>query len=103
MEILPIDITGLVAVILGISTVLVPVIGLTARYALKPTVEALARLFESKSTEEAVRILERRMELQEQEIAMLNQTVRSLTEAQDFERRLAAPSGPSGGTDSPVG
>ena len=91
MQVLPIDVTSLVAVILGISIVLVPVIGLTARYALSPTVQALAKLFESKSTEETVRILERRMELQEQEMAMLSQTVRSLTEGREFERQLASP------------
>jgi hypothetical protein len=91
MQLLPIDLTSLVAVILGISIVLVPVIGLTARYALSPTVQALAKLFESKGTEEAVRILERRMELQEQEIAVLTHTLRSLTEGREFERQLAAP------------
>jgi hypothetical protein len=91
MQLLPIDLTSLVAVILGISIVLVPVIGLTARYALSPTVQALARLFESKSTEDTVRILERRLELQEQEIALLSQTVRGLAEGRDFERQLAAP------------
>lgn len=52
MQILPIDITALVATILGISIVLIPVLGLTARYALNPTVEALSRLFESRSSEE---------------------------------------------------
>ena len=40
MQIAPIDLTALVATILGISIVLVPVIGLTARFALAPTVEA---------------------------------------------------------------
>ena len=102
MQLMPIDLTSLVAVILGISIVLVPVIGLTARYALSPTVQALAKLFESKGTEEAVRILERRIELQEQEIAMLSQTVQSLSEGRDFERQLAAPPkaapGPGGGS-----
>lgn len=88
MQILPIDITALVATILGISIVLIPVLGLTARYALNPTVEALSRLFESRSSEEQLRILERRLELQEQEIAMLSQTVRSLSEAHDFDRAL---------------
>jgi hypothetical protein len=89
---LPIDLTSLVAVVLGISIVLVPVIGLTARYALSPTVEAFAKLFETKSNDETLRILERRMELQEQEIALLAQTIRSLSDAQEFERKLAAPS-----------
>jgi hypothetical protein len=94
VQMLPIDLTSLVAVVLGISIVLIPVIGLTARYALSPTVEAFARLFETKGNDEAIRILERRMELQEQEIAMLSQTVRSLNEAQEFERKLAAPPSP---------
>ena len=91
MQILPVDIIELAAVVLGISVVLVPVIGVTARFALSPTVEALVRLFDTKSTEETVRILERRLELQEQEIALLNQTVRQLKDATDFDRQLAAP------------
>lgn len=91
MQILPVDLVSLVATILGISIVLVPVLGLTARFALNPAVEALAKLFESRGHEEALSILERRVELQEQEIAMLHQTVRGLAEAQEFERRLAAP------------
>jgi hypothetical protein len=96
MQILPVDIVALVATILGISIVLVPVLGLTARYALKPAVEALAKVFEARNQDDTIAILERRMELQEQEISMLNQTVRGLIEAQDFERRLAAPNGESG-------
>lgn len=93
MQILPVDLTALVATILGISIVLIPVIGVTARFALKPTVEALGRLFESRNTEESLLILERRIELQEQEIDALRSAVRSLTEARDFERQLAAPPG----------
>ena len=91
MQILPIDLTSLVATILGISIVLVPVIGLTARFALKPVVEALAKVFEGRGEGEAMRILERRVELQEQEIMMLHQTVRSLNDAREFDRRLLAP------------
>ncbi|MDH3271122.1 MAG: hypothetical protein OEN56_07320 [Gemmatimonadota bacterium] len=94
MQILPIDVTGLVAVVLGISIVLIPVLGATARFALSPVVEALAKLFEARGADEHLRILERRVELQEQEIAMLSQTVRSLSEARDFDRALG--SGPPG-------
>ena len=102
MQILPIDLTSLVATILGISIVLVPVIGLTARFALKPVVEALAKVFEGRGEEEAMRILERRVELQEQEIMMLHQTVRSLNDAREFDRRLSAPEqAPTGQTPSP--
>jgi hypothetical protein len=35
----PIDLTSLVAVFTGISIFLIPMIGLTARFALKPTVQ----------------------------------------------------------------
>jgi len=63
MQVLPVDLVALVSVILGISVVLVPVIGLTARFALKPVVEALGRVFESRSSDESLRVLERRMEL----------------------------------------
>ncbi len=91
MEVLPIDLTGLVAVVLGISIVLVPVIGLTARYALSPTVEALSRLFETRGADETMRLLERRLELQEQELSMLHQTVRHLSDGREFDRQLNPP------------
>ena len=65
MQIEPIDLTAVISVIMGISVVLIPVIGLTARFALKPTVEALTRVFESRSTNEAIQILERRVSLLE--------------------------------------
>jgi hypothetical protein len=94
MQILPIDLTALVSVILGISIVLVPVIGLTARFALKPAVEAIARLFESRELDETVRILERRVELQEHQLEALQASVQQLSEARDFDRQLAAPRAP---------
>lgn len=102
MQIMPIDLTSLVATILGISIVLIPVIGLTARFALKPVVEALSRLFETRSGSERLQILERRIELQEQQIEALQQSLRSLGEAREFDRQLAAPPSGAGrpGTDA---
>ena len=91
MQILPIDLVALVSSILGISIVLVPVIGLTARYALKPLVEALAKVFEARELDESVKILERRVELQEHQIESLQESFKQLTEAREFERQLAAP------------
>ena len=90
MQILPVDLTSLVAVILGISIVLIPVMGLTARFALQPVVTALAKVFDVRDSEETLRIIERRVELQEQEIDMLRQALRSLTEGREFERQLAS-------------
>lgn len=88
MQILPIDLTALVATILGISIVLIPVIGLTARYALKPTVEALGRLLEHKGLDDTLNLLERRLDLQEQLIRALQENVEDLTEEHRAERPL---------------
>lgn len=99
MQVLPVDLVALVSVILGISVVLVPVIGLTARFALKPVVEALGRVFESRSSDESLRVLERRMELQEQQMDALLAAMKQITETQDFDRQLAAsrPADPAAG------
>ena len=110
MQLEPVNLVALVGTILGISIVLIPVIGVTARFALNPVVDALSKLFDVKNSDETLRILERRLELQEQEISVLNQAVQSLTEAHDFERQLAAPSKVEGADsdqrgphDSPAG
>jgi len=67
---------------------LVPVIGLTARFALKPIVEALSRFFGKKGSDEAVSILERRMALMEQQ---LESSVQRIADTADFDHNLAAP------------
>jgi hypothetical protein len=90
MQILPIDLTALVAVIMGVSIVLVPVIGLTARFALKPTVEALGRFFDHKGLDESVHIMERRMALMEQQIESLESSVQRIAEVTDFHNALDA-------------
>ncbi len=95
MPVAPIDLVSLVAVIMGISVVLIPVIGLTARFALKPTVEALGRFFETKGSEEIVRILERRVALLEQQVEHLEGTQARLEEVSEFNKELA--SGSEGG------
>jgi hypothetical protein len=46
MEVMPIELTGLIGTIGGILIVLIPVAGLTARFALKPIVEAITRVRE---------------------------------------------------------
>ena len=95
MEIAPIDLTALAAVILGISTVLIPIIGLTARFALKPTVEALSKFFETKGQQETVAILERRQALLEAQVEQMESTVRRLGEEREFDRQLESGSGTS--------
>lgn len=88
MDVMPVDLTALLAVFMGISIVLVPVIGITARFALKPTVEALSRLFEHRGMEDTVAILERRMALLEQQMESLDGSVKRLAEVAEFHREL---------------
>ncbi|MFO8175773.1 MAG: hypothetical protein ACQET1_07920 [Gemmatimonadota bacterium] len=95
MQILPIDVTAIVAVVMGISIVLVPVIGLTARFALKPTVEALSRVFESKGTEESVQMLEQRLSLMEQQLDAMESSLRRIEETSRFDAQLRAESEPA--------
>jgi hypothetical protein len=90
MDVLPIDLTALLAVFMGISIVLVPVIGITARFALKPTVEALARLFERRGMEETMAIMERRMALLEQQMESLDGSVKRIAEVAEFHRALGS-------------
>jgi hypothetical protein len=88
MEVMPVDLTAIVAIVMGISVILVPVIGLTARFALKPLVESLGHFFQSRNVEESVRILERRMGLLEQHLETMETTLLRLSEAAEFHRDL---------------
>lgn len=45
MEFQPIDVNALVAEIFGLSVVIIPVLGFTLRWAIKPVIEAYARAF----------------------------------------------------------
>ncbi len=94
--VLPVDLTAIVAIVMGMLTVLIPIAGLTARFALKPVVESLARLFDSRTVEDTVEITERRVALLEQQIESLEDTVKRLQEERDFDRELQAGSRASG-------
>ncbi|NIP58233.1 MAG: hypothetical protein GWM92_08200 [Gemmatimonadetes bacterium] len=93
MQVMPVDLTEIVAIVMGISIILIPILGLTARFALKPTVEALSKFFESKGAEETIRILERRVGLLEQQVESMESTVRHLEEVSEFQSRLRAGDG----------
>jgi sensor histidine kinase YesM len=100
MDVMPVDITEIVAIIMGMSVVLIPVAGITARFALKPLVESLIRVFEVKGMEETLAITERRMALMEQQMEALEQQVHHLEETKRFDRRLEA--GSEGGGSEPL-
>lgn len=88
MEVLPIDLTEIVAIVMGMSVVLIPIAGLTARFALKPLVESLSKVNEVRGVEETVGITERRVALLEQQLEAMEATVRHLDEARTFDRAL---------------
>jgi len=100
MPIAPIDLTSIIAVVMGISIVLVPVIGLTARFALKPTVEALSHFFDKRGLDDSVALLERRMALMETQMESLDSTMTRLAEVGEFHRSLSAGEGTAAGTDA---
>jgi hypothetical protein len=92
---IPGELLGLTAIIFGGLAVLVPIAGITARVALKPIVEAMARYRELKGSDDAVTMLERRMSLMEEQLHGMDRSLRLLVEDADFRRRLemSAPTG----------
>jgi hypothetical protein len=90
---IPGELLGLTAIVFGGLAVLVPIAGITARIALKPVVEAMARYREMKGSDDAVTMLERRMSLMEEQLHGMDRSLRLLVEDADFRRRLesAAP------------
>ena len=71
-------------------TILVPIVGITARIALKPVMESWARYRELKGSEDAVVMLERRMALMEEHLNSIDRSVQLLLEEADFRRKLEA-------------
>lgn len=88
MQVLPVDLESIIAIVMGISIVLIPVAGITARFALKPTVEAFARLFEHKGLEETVGVMERRMNLLESQMESMNTSLARIAETVEFDHEL---------------
>lgn len=80
-------ISGL-AIFLGLMTVLIPITGLTARFALKPVMEALSKYRESDSDKQMQALLERRVALMEEQLHSMDRSLRELAEESDFRREL---------------
>jgi hypothetical protein len=97
----PSDVVPLVAVVMGISVILVPVIGFTARYVLKPFQDALVQYVQGRGSDDSVRILERRMALMEQQIEGMESTLDRIADAADFHRELRTPRGAPAALSAP--
>ena len=82
----------LTAIVLGSLMVLIPIAGLTARFAIKPIMEALGRAREGAGTNaRELAVLEQRVALLEQHYQSLEGSVERLQDVKDFERRLTGP------------
>lgn len=76
------------AIFLGMMVILIPIAGLTARFALKPLMEALASYRELQGDNQAQQLIERRMALMEEQMHSMDRTLRELAEESEFRRDL---------------
>ncbi len=84
----PVDWVALAGVIMGTLIILIPVAGLTARFALKPIVEAVARMRQTQGASEHLMLVEQRLALLEQQQANTESDVGRLLEIQEFQEKL---------------
>lgn len=94
MQAMPVDYVGLAAVIMGCLMFLIPITAFSARFTIKPIVEALGKARELGNERETIQLLERRMALLEQEMhAMgeLRDDVRRVLDEVQFHRQLEQP------------
>ena len=91
---MPIDWVALTAIVMGCLMFLIPIAGLTARFAIKPVAEALIRFREAGTDRETIQLLERRLALLEQEVHTVTDLrgdlVRVLEEL-EFQKQLTRP------------
>ena len=71
--------------------VLVPVLGLTLRFAIKPFFDTWAEIQRSRLDDDHSGILARQVSLLELELQEVQRTLQSVADSQDFQRRLADP------------
>lgn len=91
--VMPIDVTAVVAVVMGLMVVLIPIAGLTARFALKPIAEAVARMRSGQGANRELAVMEQRVALLEQQLSNLETDVRKIEEVTAFDRQLRSGKG----------
>ena len=94
------DFIGMIAVAGGILIVLIPIAGLTARFALKPLIESVTAALRARQGGEVPAGVERRMALLEDEVAALRGELRKVSDGAAFDRSLAASSSDTPRADS---
>jgi len=81
-------VVAMTAIVLGSLMFLIPIAGITARIALKPLTEALARYREMQGDKAAAELTERRVSLLEEQLHSMDRSLRDLVEASEFNREL---------------
>ena len=79
---------GILAILLAGIIILVPVFGLTLRFALRPAIEAWTKLRSENAAPEHTQLLSRQISLLEAELQQVQQTLERLVEIQEFQRQL---------------
>jgi hypothetical protein len=85
---MPVDWTGLAGVIMGTLIILIPVAGLTARFAFKPIVEAIAHLRQTPQGNERLSAIESRLALLETQMENTETELARLSDEAEFRRKL---------------
>ena len=80
-------ISGL-AIFMVMMAILIPIAGLTARFALKPLMEALKSYRELQGENQAQQLVERRLALMEEQMHSMDRSIRELSEESEFRRDL---------------
>lgn len=78
----------IVAILIGGLIVLIPIAGLTARFAVKPLIEAISLAREGQGASRELAVLEQRVALLEQQQQQLDSSVQRLAEKKEFDRQL---------------
>jgi hypothetical protein len=84
-------ILGGMAILFAGMVVLVPVLGLTLRFAIKPFFDTWADIQRGQIRGEQESLQTRQINLLEAELQQVQTALRSVVEAQDFQRQLADP------------
>ena len=79
------------AIVMGSLIVLIPIAGLTARFALKPIMDAIAKTKEAQARSGELTTLEQRVALLESQYHHLEGSVDRLAETREFDRQLGGP------------
>jgi hypothetical protein len=84
-------IIGLTAVVLGGLAILIPIAGLTARFALKPVIEAITHFRGAQVGDQRIAFMEQRINLLEEQLHAMEREQSRLVEDNDFRKQLEAP------------